>query len=105
MSALDETESEFSESMKYLQSLAENKKAEQKKQRNAHRQQRKKTTGGSSSHNKTLKTSHLYRDFVTDYSNDNMQVNVDVPRELGLDISPMQYTVCLLYTSDAADEV
>lgn len=91
--ALDETESEFSESMKYLQSLAQNKKAEQKKQRNAHRQQRKKTTGGSSSHNKTLKTSHLYRDFATDYSNDNMQVNVDVPRELGLDISPMQYTV------------
>lgn len=91
--ALDETESEFSESMKYLQSLAQNKKAEQRKQRNAHREQRKKTTGGSSSHNKTLKTSHLYRDFTTDYSNDNMQVNIDVPTELGLDIAPMQYSV------------
>ena len=79
--------------MKYLQSLAQNKKAEQRKQRNAHREQRKKTTGGSSSHNKTLKTSHLYRDFTTDYSNDNMQVNVDVPNELELDIAPMQYNV------------
>lgn len=91
--ALDTTESEFSESMKYLQSLAQNKKNEQKRQRNAKNKRIKQTKGGSYVHNKTLKTSHLYRDFATNYNNDNIQVNVDIPNELKLDISPVQYTV------------
>lgn len=100
--------SEFDESMKYLQSLANNKIAERKKARKQEREQRKtqqtytNQSGGNSEltpkmenntpKNKTLKTSTLYQQYGLDMDT-NMNVNVDLPSELQVNIPPTTYPV------------
>jgi len=102
-------ESEFADSIKYLQTLAQNKKVERAKERRIKRppsavEQPQETIshgGGSGSatpKNKTMKMSHLFRDYVQDYGHNRddasaLQVQVDLPPELNMDIYQWKHPI------------
>jgi hypothetical protein len=104
--------SEFDESMKYLQSLANNKNAERKRARKKEREQQKnreaalEQSGGNyvqnptiqnnTPKNKTMKTSALYQQYGLDMNTDAntpMNVNVDLPSELQVNIPSTNYPI------------
>jgi len=101
-------EGEFAESVRYLQSLAQNKKVERAKERRTKREQQphpqpqpQPTSFGdgdsATPKNKTMKMSHLYRDYTEDYGygggGDAMQVQVDLPPELDMDVYQWKHPV------------
>lgn len=100
--------SEFDESMKYLQSLANNKNAEKKRARKRERDQQKlqeaamEQSGGNpvsnpiiqknTPKNKTMKTSALYQQYGL-VMNTDVNVNVDLPSELQVNIPSTNYPI------------
>ena len=101
--------SEFDESMKYLQSLANNKNAQKKKMIKHQKEQQTKQessieqTGSSSLisnppfqnntiKNKTMKTSAIYQQYGLNMNTD-MNVNVDLPSELQMTIPSITYPI------------
>ena len=104
--------SEFDESMRYLQSLANNKNAERKRARKKEREQQKNresaleqlggnyvqnpTIQNNTPKNKTMKTSALYQQYGLDMNTDAntpMNVNVDLPSELQVNVPSTSYPI------------
>ena len=93
--------SEFDDSMKYLQSLANQRKSEKKKLRKQEKDKKREqsnenklTGGGISPKNKTMKSSLLYQKHGLDVeSSVDVNVNVDLPSELQVTIPSTSYPV------------
>lgn len=91
--------SEFDDSMKYLQSLANQRKSEKKKLRKQEKDKKREQSnennpsgGGISPKNKTMKSSLLYQQYGLDVKAD-VDVNVDLPSELRVTIPPTSYPI------------